>query len=135
MIELFAINKECGILFTKYFDNNEDKFHKHSCTRKVNLVKNNLNAIGHAIGKTNTLLQVQVEGLDDDDNKIFTIKQPKFDFKNWKCVVGNYENKLGYKATECWPIQLLLNENGNCKFSFTQLTLDYNDKIIANESY
>ena len=133
-MELFTLNKENGVNFKKYFDKNEDEFYKHGCAGKVNLVKNNSNIIGHAIGERNTLLWVQVEGLDEED-EIFTIKRPQFDLENWKCVVGNCENKkLGHKLTEHWPIRLLLNENGNCKFSFARLALDCNNKITANES-
>ena len=104
MMELFTLNKENGVNFKKYFDENEDEFYKYSCAGKVNLVKNNLNIIGYVIEETNTLLRVQVEGLDDEEDKIFTIKRPKFDLENWKYVVGNCKNKLGYKVTEYWPI-------------------------------
>ena len=136
--EMLTINNQCGVSFRKYFGkiDQDRKYYTLTCSGKVSL-KNKENKkiiLGYIINETNDKWQIQVEGVNGGNDNIFWINRLQYSFERDEYILNENIASGGYSITNYWPIRLLLNEDGNCKFIFNRLGLDSQNQIISNTS-
>eukprot|EP00978_Attheya_sp_CCMP212_P008128 scaffold18931_cov62-Attheya_sp.AAC.4 len=104
---------------------------RHTCSSKVNMMKDGKNCIRYIVDESanGNVWRVQLV-----TNKMCSLTKPPFESKERKYQYSDPNEVQGRVITEYWPIRILLLNSGHGRLSLNRVTFDNADKIVLMKS-